>query len=79
MKIGAYFDQYEQARPECRSLLHRGSFALRRNGLETMEELCELCRSKPEQLAEVRSIGPQTLPLILAVCAKYQGEQEQRM
>ena len=43
-----------------------------RDGVERMEQLCALQRAGPERLLELRSIGAKSLPLIAAVCARYE-------
>ena len=45
---------------------------LRRGGVERMEQLCAIQRAGPEKLLEIRSIGAKSLPLIAAVCARYE-------
>ena len=40
--------------------------------VERMEQLCAIQRAGPEKLLEIRSIGEKSLPLIAAVCARYE-------
>lgn len=70
--VKAYFTACEQAFPAQRAQLRRLSLALRRSGVERMEQLCALQRAGPEGLLEIRSIGEKSLPLIAAVCARYE-------
>ena len=70
--VKAYFAACEQAFPAQRAQLRRLSLALRRSGVERMEQLCALQRAGPEGLLEIRSIGEKSLPLIAAVCARYE-------
>lgn len=69
--VKAYFTACEQAFPAQRTQLRRLSLALRRSGVERMEQLCAIQRAGPEKLLEIRSIGAKSLPLIAAVCARY--------
>ena len=70
--VKAYFTACEQAFPAQRTQLRRLSLALRRSGVERMEQLCALQRAGPETLLKIRSIGEKSLPLIAAVCARYE-------
>ena len=70
--VKAYFTACEQAFPAKRTQLRRLSLALRRGGVEHMEQLCAIQRAGPEKLLEIRSIGAKSLPLIAAVCARYE-------
>ena len=70
--VKGYFAACEQAFPAQRAQLRRLSLALRRGGVERMEQLCALQRAGPEGLLELRSIGAKSLPLIEAVCARYE-------
>ena len=70
--VKAYFTACEQAFPAQRAQLRRLSLALRRGGVERMEQLCAMQRAGPEGLLELRSIGEKSLPLIAAVCARYE-------
>lgn len=73
--VKAYFTACEQAFPAQRAQLRRLSLALRRSGVERMEQLCALQRAGPEGLLEIRSIGEKSLPLIAAVCARYEANR----
>ena len=55
--VKAYFTACEQAFPAKRTQLRRLSLALRRGGVEHMEQLCAIQRAGPEKLLEIRSIG----------------------
>lgn len=70
--VKAYFTACEQAFPSQRAQLRRLSLALRRGGVEHMEQLCALKQAGPERLLEIRSIGVKSLPLLAAVCARYE-------
>lgn len=70
--VKGYFAACEQAFPAQCAQLRRLSLALRRSGVERMEQLCALQRAGPEGLLEIRSIGAKSLPLIEAVCARYE-------
>ena len=70
--VKAYFTACEQAFPAQRTQLRRLALALCRGGVDTMEQLCALQRAGPEGLLELRSIGAKSLPLIAAVCARYE-------
>ena len=73
--VKAYFTACEQAFPAKRTQLRRLSLALRRGGVERMEQLCAIQRAGPEKLLEIRSIGEKSLPLIAAVCARYEANR----
>ena len=73
--VKAYFTASEQAFPAQRAQLRRLSLALRRSGVERMEQLCAMQRAGPEGLLEIRSIGEKSLPLIAAVCARYEANR----
>ena len=70
--VKAYFAACEQAFPAQRAQLRRLALALGRGGVERMEQLCAMQRAGPEGLLEIRSIGAKSLPLIAAVCARYE-------
>lgn len=71
------FAACEQQFPEQRSELRRISLALRRNGVEEMEQLCRLISQTPQELLRIRSIGEKRLWLIAQVCRQYQRTIEQ--
>ena len=73
--VKAYFTACEQAFPAQRAQLRRLSLALRRSGVERMEQLCALRRAGSEGLLCIRSIGAKSLPLIAAVCARYEANR----
>ena len=73
--VKAYFTACEQAFPAQRTQLRRLALALGRGGVEHMEQLCAMQRAGPEGLLEIRSIGTKSLPLIAAVCARYEEER----
>ena len=73
--VKAYFTACEQAFPANCTQLRRLSLALRRGGVEHMEQLCAIQRAGPEKLLEIRSIGAKSLPLIAAVCARYEANR----
>lgn len=70
--VKAYFTACEQAfpahGPSCGGSLWHWAGA----GVERMEQLCAMQRAGPEGLLEIRSIGTKSLPLIEAVCARYE-------
>lgn len=70
--VKAYFTACEQAFPTQRAQLRRLALALCRGGVERMEQLCAMQRAGPEGLLEIRSIGTKSLPLIAAICARYE-------
>lgn len=70
--VKAYFAACEPFFPQQRGELRRVALALCRGGVDTMEQLCALQRAGPERLLELRSIGAKSLPLIEAVCARYE-------
>ena len=70
--VKAYFAACEQAFPAQRAQLRRLALALGRGGVDTMEQLCALQRAGPKGLLAIRSIGEKSLPLIAAVCARYE-------
>ena len=73
--VKAYFTACEQAFPAQRSQLRRLALALGRGGVEHMEQLCAMQRAGPEGLLEIRSIGEKSLPLIAALCARYEANR----
>lgn len=74
MEIKEYFKMCENNLPGKSTLLRRSCLALRRNGLETMEELCRLRLRSPELLDNLRGIGPKTASLIFQICDRYREE-----
>lgn len=74
--VKAYFTACEQAFPAQRAQLRRLALALCRGGVERMEQLCAMQRAWPEGLLELRSIGAKSLPLIAAVCARYEESKK---
>lgn len=73
--VKAYFAACEPFFPQQRGELRRVALALCRGGVDTMEQLCALQRAGPERLLELRSIGAKSLPLIAAICARYEENQ----
>ena len=74
--VKAYFTACEQAFPTQRAQLRRLALALGRGGVDTMEQLCAMQRAGPEGLLAIRSIGEKSLPLIEAVCARYEESKK---
>lgn len=70
--VKAYFAACEPFFPQQRGELRRVALALCRGGVDTMEQLCALQRAGPKGLLAIRSIGEKSLPLIAAVCARYE-------
>ena len=73
-----YFKACEKRFPKFQSELRRISLALRREQIVTMEQLCDLQKSNPEDLLAVRSIGEKSFALIEIVCAEYQFEKHNK-
>ncbi len=73
-----YFKACEKRFPKFQSELRRISLALRREQIVTMEQLCDLQKSNPEDLLAVRSIGEKSSALIEIVCAEYQFEKHNK-
>ena len=73
--VKAYFAACEGEFPAQRAQLRRLALALGRSGVERMEQLCAMQRAGPEGLLCIRSIGEKSLPLIAAVCARYEEER----
>lgn len=71
MELKEFFTLCEEQTPSKRTELRRTSFALRRNGVATMEELCQLLSHSPEKIAELRDVGAKSLALIKEVCLLY--------
>lgn len=72
--IKDFFAYCEARFPEQRSQLRQVSLALRREQINTMEQLCRLCRDDPGTLTAIRAIGYKRLELIQQVCAQYEHE-----
>lgn len=72
MEIKQFFALCEEQTSLKHTELRRASFALRRNGVETMEELCRMMESSPEQLSSLRDVGTKSLELIKEVCFMYE-------
>lgn len=70
--VKAYFAACEPFFPQQRGELRRVALALCRGGVDTMEQLCALQRAGPKGLLAIRSIGEKSLPLIAAICARYE-------
>ena len=73
--VKAYYAACEPFFPQQRGELRRVALALCRGGVDTMEQLCALQRAGPETLLKIRSIGEKSLPLIAAVCARYEANR----
>ena len=73
--VKAYFAACEPFFPQQRGKLRRVALALCRGGVDTMEQLCAMQRAGPEGLLEIRSIGAKSLPLIAAICARYEANR----
>lgn len=72
MEIKRFFALCEEQTSLKRTELRRASFALRRNGVETMEELCRMMENSPAQLSSLRDVGTKSLELIKEVCFIYE-------
>lgn len=69
-----YFITCEDCFPERRAQLRRLSLALRRERINTMEQLCKLRQGGRSELLALRSVGEKSLELIERVCARYEAE-----
>lgn len=74
--VKAYFAACEPFFPQQRGELRRVALALCRGGVDTMEQLCALQRAGPKGLLAIRSIGEKSLPLIAAICARYEESKK---
>ena len=72
MNVYDYFTYCEKEMPEKVTPLRRTSFALRRSGVNTMAQLCEIRTQAPDKLAYVRDIGKQSLAIIDEVISLYE-------
>lgn len=72
--LKAYFACCEERFPGQRAQLRQISLALRRAQIDTMEQLCRLCRNEPGTLTAMRSIGTKRLKLIEQVCRQYETD-----
>ena len=70
--VKAYFVACEPFFPKQRGELRRIALALCRGGVDTMEQLCTLQRAGPAGLLSIRSVGAKSLPLIAAICVRYE-------
>lgn len=71
MQVKEYFTRCEGQLSRSPTELRRTCFALRRNGVETMEELCRLLGQEPKKLSELRDVGAKSLAIIAEVCDSY--------
>ena len=62
MKIEEGFSDCETRAPQ--KTLRSASLALRRDGIKTMEQLQEIYRDHPENLRNIRGIGPKSMAVI---------------
>ncbi len=70
-----YFARCEGRFPDKQAQLRQVSLALRREQVNTMEQLCRLCRSDPAALSAIGSIGAKRLGLIEQVCREYEADR----
>lgn len=70
--IKEFFAYCEARFPEQRAQLRQISLALRREQINSMEQLCRLCRDDPGTLTAIRAIGAKRLELIRQVCTQYE-------
>ena len=68
------FARCEALCPEQRTQLRQIALALRREQVNTMEQLCWLFQNSPESLAGMRSIGEKRMKVIEQVYRAYQAE-----
>ena len=73
--VKAYFTACEQAFPAQRAQLRRLALALGRGGVGGRGQACAKQRAGREGRVEIRSIGAKSLPLIAAVCARYEANR----
>ncbi len=66
--LNDYFIACEDCFPERRS-------QLRRERINTMEQLCHIQQTGPDALLALRSIGTKSLGLIEQVCTRYESER----
>jgi len=71
LEIKIFFTLCEGQTSMKRSELRRVSFTLRRNRVETMEELCDMMENSPKQLSFLRDVGVKSVELIKEVCFIY--------
>lgn len=64
MKIQDYFMLCEEKIPEKRTDLRRISFALRRGGVDTLEQLLAMYQQYPEEISKLRDVGTQSIVII---------------
>lgn len=72
LEIKQFFALCEGQASLKRTELRRASFALRRNGVEEMEELCQIMENYPEKLSSFRDVGTKSFGLIREVCFIYE-------
>ena len=72
--IKEYFARCEVRFPEQRAQLRQVSLALRREQIDTIEQLYRLFQNTPEALADIRSIGEKRLGIIERVCKAYEAD-----
>lgn len=72
--IKDYFARCEARFPAQQAQLRQVSLALRREQVNTMEQLCLLFRSDPGALSAIRSIGTKRLGIIEQVCRQYEAD-----
>ncbi|MEG0895541.1 MAG: hypothetical protein RSE93_07470 [Oscillospiraceae bacterium] len=73
--VKEYFYACEEKFPEKRSELRRISLALRREGILSMEVLCQMQKQGFPQMAKIRNIGEKATQLILSICEQYEEER----
>ena len=64
MDLREVFSNYEAASPSGGSNVQSTSLALRRGGINTMEQLRKLSEEEPERVTSLRGIGPRRMALI---------------
>ena len=74
MEIKNFFTLCEGQTSLKRKELRRASLALRRNGVETMDELCHMMENSPKQLSSLRDVGVKSFELIKEVCFIYKRD-----
>ena len=70
------FTAWEEKFPGKQAELRRISLSLRREGIVTMEALCQTQRENPEKIIEIRNIGKKSAELIAVICRQYEDDSE---
>lgn len=71
-----YFSICEKRFPEKKSELRRISLSLRRDGILTMEALCQMQWETPEKVKTIRNIGEKSSKFIAEICRQYEDSKQ---